>query len=103
MQSFAWADAKLCVRVGLNWHRNVCPILDKRKGKKDSPYFKVLSGHSYSFLSSFLSSFHLGCIEYVVLYHDVVDVTIVGFTLGLTHYHVLQFLTLCELAHRAER
>ena len=38
MQSFARMDAKLCVRVGLNWHRNVCPILDKRKGKKDSPY-----------------------------------------------------------------
>ena len=32
MQSFARTDAKLCVRVGLNWHRNVCPILDKRKG-----------------------------------------------------------------------
>ena len=28
----------LCVRVGLNWHRNVCPILDKIKGGKDSPY-----------------------------------------------------------------
>ena len=38
MQSFARTDAKLCVRVGLNWHRNVCPILDKRKKGKDSPY-----------------------------------------------------------------
>ena len=38
MQSFAWANAKLCVKVGLNRHRNVCPILDKRKGEKDSPY-----------------------------------------------------------------
>ena len=37
MQSFAMAVAKLCVGVGLNWHRNVCPILDKRKGGKDSP------------------------------------------------------------------
>ena len=32
MQSFALADAMLCVRVVLNWQRNVCPILDKRKG-----------------------------------------------------------------------
>ena len=38
MQCFAWADAMLCVSVGLNWHRNVCPILDKIKGGKDSPY-----------------------------------------------------------------
>ena len=38
MQSFAMADAMLCVRVWLNWHRNVSPILDKRKGEKDSPY-----------------------------------------------------------------
>ncbi len=33
----------LCVSVGLNWHRNVCPILDKIKGGKDSPY-GALSG-----------------------------------------------------------
>ncbi|WP_141210273.1 hypothetical protein [Prevotella sp. P3-122] len=26
------------MKVGLNRHRNVCPILDKRKGEKDSPY-----------------------------------------------------------------
>ena len=32
LQSFALADAMLCVRVVLNWQRNVCPILDKRKG-----------------------------------------------------------------------
>ena len=32
MQSFAWTIAMLCVRVGLNWHRKVCPILDKIKG-----------------------------------------------------------------------
>ena len=32
MQCFAWTIAKLCVRVGLNWHRKVCPILDKIKG-----------------------------------------------------------------------
>ena len=38
MQCFAWADAMLCVSVGLNWHRNVCPILNKIKGGKDSPY-----------------------------------------------------------------
>ena len=38
LQSFAWADAKLCVRVELNGHRKVCPILDKIKGGKDSPY-----------------------------------------------------------------
>ena len=31
LQSFALADAMLCVRVVLNWQRNVCPILDKRK------------------------------------------------------------------------
>ena len=37
MQSFARTDAKLCVRVGLNWHRNVCPILDKRKREKTHP------------------------------------------------------------------
>ena len=34
MQCFALADAMLCVRVGLNWHRNVCPTLDKIKGGK---------------------------------------------------------------------
>ena len=38
MQSFALADAMLCVRVVLNWQRNVCPIQDKIKGGKDSPY-----------------------------------------------------------------
>ena len=27
----------LCVRVGLNWHRKVCPILDKIKGGKTHP------------------------------------------------------------------
>ena len=32
LQCFAWADAKLCVRVELNGHRKVCPILDKIKG-----------------------------------------------------------------------
>ena len=37
MQSFAWTIAKLCVRVGLNWHRKVCPILDKIKGGKTHP------------------------------------------------------------------
>ena len=37
-QSFAWTIAMLCVRVELNWHRNVCPIQDKIKGGKDSPY-----------------------------------------------------------------
>ena len=38
LQSFALADALLCVRVVLNWQRNVCPIQDKIKGGKDSPY-----------------------------------------------------------------
>ena len=38
MQCFAWADAMLCVRFRLNWHINVCPILDKRKkGEKTHP------------------------------------------------------------------
>ena len=37
MQSFAWTIAMLCVRVGLNWHRKVCPILDKIKGGKTHP------------------------------------------------------------------
>ena len=37
MQSFALADALLCVRVELNWHRNVCPIQDKIKGEKTHP------------------------------------------------------------------
>ena len=32
MQSFAWTIAMLCVRVVLNWQRNVCPIQDKIKG-----------------------------------------------------------------------
>ena len=27
----------LCVRVGLTWHRKVCPILDKIKGGKTHP------------------------------------------------------------------
>ena len=38
LQSFALTIAMLCVRVGLNWHRKVCPILDKIKRGKDSPY-----------------------------------------------------------------
>ncbi len=37
MQSFALTIAMLCVRVGLNWHRKVCPILDKIKGGKTHP------------------------------------------------------------------
>ena len=37
MQSFAWTIAMLCVRVELNWHRNVCPIQDKIKGEKTHP------------------------------------------------------------------
>ena len=52
-QSFAWADAKLCVGSckALRWRLQsfasetgktgieiVSPILDKRKGKKDLPY-----------------------------------------------------------------
>ena len=37
MQSFAWTIAMLCVKVGLNWHRKVCPILDKIKGGKTHP------------------------------------------------------------------
>ena len=37
LQSFAWTIAMLCVRVGLNWHRKVCPILDKIKGGKTHP------------------------------------------------------------------
>ena len=37
MQSFAWTDAMLCVRVELNGHRKVCPILDKIKGGKTHP------------------------------------------------------------------
>ena len=37
LQCFAWADAKLCVRVELNGHRKVCPILDKIKGGKTHP------------------------------------------------------------------
>lgn len=37
LQSFALADALLCVRVELNWHRNVCPIQDKIKGEKTHP------------------------------------------------------------------
>ena len=37
MQSFAWADAKLCVRVEPYGHRKVCPILDKIKGGKTHP------------------------------------------------------------------
>ena len=41
LQSFAWTIAMLCVRVGLNWHRKVCPILDKIKGGKTHP-----TGHS---------------------------------------------------------
>ena len=45
-QSFAWADAMLCVgtcnALRLRWAKKgieiVCPILDKRKGRKDSPH-----------------------------------------------------------------
>ena len=37
LQSFALADALLCVRVVLNWQRNVCPIQDKIKGEKTHP------------------------------------------------------------------
>ena len=47
MQSFAWTDAKLCVRVGLNWHWNVCPILDKIKGKKTHPMGHLAPGYFY--------------------------------------------------------
>ena len=46
MQSFAWADAKLCVgsckalrsEMGKTGTEIVSHILDKRKGRKDSPY-----------------------------------------------------------------
>ena len=45
MQSFAWADAKLCVddckALRESWTelaQKSCPILDKIKGGKDSPY-----------------------------------------------------------------
>ena len=37
LQCFALADAKLCDRVELNGHRKVCPILDKIKGGKTHP------------------------------------------------------------------
>ena len=52
MQSFAWTIAMLCVRVGLNWHRKVCPILDKIKGGKTHPTGhlaprKFLLNHNY--------------------------------------------------------
>ena len=46
MQCFAWTLAKLCVgtcnALRLRWAKKgieiVCPILDKRKGRKDSPH-----------------------------------------------------------------
>ena len=76
MQSFAWADAKLCDRVELNGHRKVCPILDKIKGGKThptghlaprkfllNPYIRsVLNIHCLCALCAFARSFSRRCL-----------------------------------------
>ena len=76
MQSFALADAKLCVRVELNWHRKVCPILDKIKGGKThptghlaprkfllNPYIRsVLNVHFLCALCAFARAFSRRCL-----------------------------------------
>ena len=59
MQCFALADAMLCVRVGLNWHRNVCPILDKIKGGKTHH-----TGHLAS--RKFLLNQYNQCIQFII-------------------------------------
>ena len=66
MQSFAWADAKLCVGRcnALRWQMQsfasemgktgteiVSPILDKRKGRVDSPYGALLPQGNFCWAS----------------------------------------------------
>ena len=76
MQSFAWADAMLCVRVELNGHRKVCPILDMIKGGKThptghlaprkfllNPYIRsVLNIHCLCALCAFARAFSRRCL-----------------------------------------
>ncbi|OYP58785.1 hypothetical protein CIL02_13695 [Prevotella sp. P3-122] len=76
LQSFAWADAMLCVRVELNGHRKVCPILDKIKGGKThptghlaprkfllNPYIRnVLNIHCLCALCAFARAFSRRCL-----------------------------------------
>ena len=82
LQCFALADAKLCVRVELNGHRKVCPILDMIKGGKThptghlaprkfllNPYIRsVLNIHCLCALCAFARAFSRRCFYCVIFF-----------------------------------